>query len=200
MPYKKHGAGKLADDTVVRALLRRAEGAASRDALAAAADRLRHDPDAPDEAVLRLALQRLTQLAQNCAFDPAPFADALALASEADFFDPRADRVSLLTMHAAKGLEFPVVFVAGLEDGLMPLVFGAPDPATLAEERRLLYVGVTRAKDRLLLSRAERRVLRGKAREQAPSRFLADIERELLRQQTSDLPRRKPEDRQLSLF
>jgi superfamily I DNA/RNA helicase len=92
------------------------------------------------------------------------------------------------------------VFIAGLEDGLMPLAFGAPDPATLAEERRLLYVGMTRAKDRLLLSRAERRTLRGKMREQAPSRFLADIERELLRQQTSDLPRKRPEDRQLSLF
>jgi uncharacterized protein (TIGR00375 family) len=200
MPFKKHGAGKLADDAAVRALLRHAAGAASRDALAAAAERLRHDADAPDEAVARLALQRLTLLAQGCAFDPSRFADALALASEADFFDPRADRVSLLTIHAAKGLEFPVVFIAGLEDGVMPLTFGAPDPATLAEERRLLYVGMTRAKDRLLLSRAERRVVRGKVREQAPSRFLADIERELLRQQTSELPRRKPQEQQLSLF
>jgi ATP-dependent DNA helicase UvrD/PcrA len=103
-------------------------------------------------------------------------------------------------MHAAKGLEFPVVFIVGLEDGLMPLTFGVPDPATLAEERRLLYVGMTRAKDRLLLSRAERRTLRGRVREQEPSRFLADIERELLRQQASDLPRRKPQAQQLSLF
>jgi len=200
MPFKKHGAGKPADDTVVRALLRHAAGAASRDALAAAAERLRRDTDAPDDAVLRLALQRLTLLAQSCAFDPARFADTLALASEADFFDPRADRVSLLTIHAAKGLEFPVVFIAGLEDGILPLIFGASDPVTLAEERRLLYVGITRAKDRLLLSRADRRMLRGKVREQAPSRFLADIERELLRQQKSELPRKRPEDRQLSLF
>jgi uncharacterized protein (TIGR00375 family) len=200
MPFKKRGAGKLADDPVARALLRHTAGAASRDALTDAADRLQRDPDAPDEAVLRLALQRLMLLAQNCAFDPAHFSDALALASEADFFDRRADRVSLLTIHAAKGLEFPVVFIAGLEDGLMPLAFGAPDPATFAEERRLLYVGMTRAKDRLLLSRAERRSLRGRVREQAPSRFLADIERELLRQQTSDLLRRKPQERQLSLF
>jgi DNA helicase-2/ATP-dependent DNA helicase PcrA len=200
MPFKKHGAGRLADDPVVRALLRFADGAASRDELAAAAGRLRRDPQAPDETLVRLALQRLTTLAQACAFDAARFSDALALASEADFFDPHADRVSLLTIHAAKGLEFPVVFVAGLEDGILPLAFGAPDPATLTEERRLLYVGMTRAKDRLLLSRAERRVWRGRVREQAPSRFLADIERELLRQQTSDLPRRKPEDRQLSLF
>src|SRR5262249_43197163 len=107
---------------------------------------------------------------------------------------------SLLTIHAAKGLEFSVVFVVGLEDGLLPLAFGAADPATVAEERRLLYVGMTRAKDRLLLSRAERRAVRGRVREQTPSRFLADIERELLRQQESELPRRKPAAQQLSLF
>jgi DNA helicase-2/ATP-dependent DNA helicase PcrA len=200
MPFKKHGAGRLGEDAVVRAILCHADGAASREALAAAAEALRRHPQAPEETLIRLALQRLTALAEGCGSDPARFADALALASEADFFDPRADRVSLLTIHAAKGLEFPVVFVVGLEDGLMPLSFGAPDPATLAEERRLLYVGMTRAKDRLLLSRAERRTWRGRVREQAPSRFLADIERELLRQQTSDLPRRRPEAQQLSLF
>jgi DNA helicase-2/ATP-dependent DNA helicase PcrA len=200
MPFKKHGAGRLGDDAVVRAVLRHADGAASREALTAAAERLRRDPEAPDETLIRLAVQRLTVLADGCAGDPARFADALALAAEADFFDPRADRVSLLTIHAAKGLEFPVVFIVGLEDGLLPLSFGAPDPASLAEERRLLYVGMTRAKDRLLLSRAERRTVRGRVRDQAPSRFLADIERELVRQQTSDLPRRKPEERQLSLF
>jgi uncharacterized protein (TIGR00375 family) len=200
MPFKKHGAGRLGDDAVVRAILRHAEGAASRDTLAAAAEQMRRDPQAPDETLVRLALQRLTTLAESCGGDPARFSDALALATEADFFDPRADRVSLLTIHAAKGLEFPVVFVVGLEDGLLPLAFGAPDPATLAEERRLLYVGMTRAKDRLLLGRAERRTWRGRVREQAPSRFLADIERELLRQQTSDQPRRKPEAQQLSLF
>jgi uncharacterized protein (TIGR00375 family) len=200
MPFKKHGAGRLGDDAVVRALLRLADGAASREALAAAAEQLRRDPQAPDETLVRLALQRLTALADHCGGDPARFSDALALATEADFFDPRADRVSLLTIHAAKGLEFPVVFVVGLEDGLLPLAFGAPDPASLAEERRLLYVGMTRAKDRLLLSRAERRAWRGRVREQAPSRFLADIERELLRQQTSELPRRRLEERQLSLF
>ncbi len=125
--------------------------------------------------------------------------DALALASDADLFDPRADRVALLTLHAAKGLEFPVVFVTGLEDGLLPLRFGAGDAASAAEERRLFYVGMTRAKDQLVLSRAAKRLLRGRVREQAPSPFLADIERELVKHQASDLPRR-PQDRQLSLF
>jgi DNA helicase-2/ATP-dependent DNA helicase PcrA len=165
-----------------------------------AADLLALQNESVDEATLQLTLQRLTSIARQCGSDFERFADALALATDADFFDPRADRVALLTLHAAKGLEFPVVFITGLEDGLMPLNFGASDPASLAEERRLFYVGVTRAKDRLFLSRAERRLLRGRVREQAPSRFLADIERELMRQQKPELPRRRPEDRQLSLF
>jgi DNA helicase-2/ATP-dependent DNA helicase PcrA len=74
-----------------------------------------------------------------------------------------------------------------------------PDRASLGEERRLFYVGMTRAKDRLLLSRALKRQWRGRVREQAPSPFLADIESELTRRQQARL-RRKPEDRQLRLF
>ena len=202
MPFKKHGAGRLLDDPMVRALAAQATAngkGALATRLAAAAGELRRDVAAA-EAAIHLAVQRLTALAAANDGDAARFADALALATDADFFDPRADRVALLTLHAAKGLEFPVVFITGLEDGLMPLSFGASDPASLAEERRLFYVGMTRAKDRLLLSRAERRLLRGRVREQAPSRVLADIERELMRQQKPDLPRRRPQDRQLSLF
>ena len=202
MPFKKHGAGRLADDPVVRAVL---DETVSDDTpllarLAAAADRVRQRDGAPDGALLRLAQQRLALLADSCGNDPVRFADALALAADADFFDPRADRVALLTLHAGKGLEFPVVFITGLEDGLLPLAFGTPDAATIAEERRLFYVGMTRAKDQLILSRAGKRLVRGRPREQAPSRFLADIEHELLRQQKSELPRRTIEDWQLSLF
>ena len=80
----------------------------------------------------------------------------------AEFCDARADRVSLLTLHAAKGLEFAVVFIVGLEDGLLPLHWGEPDDAAMAEERRLFYVGMTRAKDRLILSRARQRHWRGR--------------------------------------
>jgi DNA helicase II / ATP-dependent DNA helicase PcrA len=108
--------------------------------------------------------------------------------------------VSLLTLHAAKGLEFAVVFIVGLEDGILPLTWGARDEAAMAEERRLFYVGMTRAKDRLLLSRAKQRLWRGKLRTLAPSPFLGDIEAELLRHQQAQPTRRATEDRQLKLL
>ena len=146
------------------------------------------------------ALRWLSEIATTCAGDRARFLEAVALADEFDFFDPRADRVALLTMHAAKGLEFSVVFVVGLEDGIVPLRFGAADATSLAEERRLFYVAMTRAKDRLFLTRAEERTWRGKRRKHDASPFLADIETELLRDQRKALPRRRPELAQLALF
>ena len=108
------------------------------------------------------------------------------------------DRVSLLTLHAAKGLEFRVVFIVGLEDGILPLRFGAEEPS--AEERRLFYVGMTRAEDRLFLLRASQRRWRGRVQSLPVSPYLADIEGELLKHQRNDALRRKPENRQLSLF
>ena len=82
--------------------------------------------------------------------------------------------MSLLTLHAAKGLEFPVVFVVGCEDGLLPMRFG-DEPVDAAEERRLLFVGMTRARTHLALSAARRRTVRGRITEPAPSPFLADL-------------------------
>jgi DNA helicase-2/ATP-dependent DNA helicase PcrA len=139
-------------------------------------------------------------LAEGAEGDHARSLEAVALANDVDIFDARADRIALLTMHAAKGLEFPVVFIVGLEDGLAPLTFGAADEDSLAEERRLFYVAMTRAQDLLFLSRAEQRLFRGRLRQLAASPFLADIEAELVRQQRAELPRRKPERAQLALF
>jgi DNA helicase-2/ATP-dependent DNA helicase PcrA len=85
------------------------------------------------------------------------------------------DAVSLLTLHSAKGLEFPVVFIAGFEDGLLPHFHAIKDPEELAEERRLFYVGVTRAQDMLILTGAKKRRLYTSLQDQQPSRFLADI-------------------------
>jgi DNA helicase II / ATP-dependent DNA helicase PcrA len=117
-----------------------------------------------------------------------------------EVWDPRADRVSLLTLHAAKGLEFPIVFIVGLEDGVLPLYWGELDDAAAAEERRLLYVGMTRAEDRLFLSRAQQRMWRGRVQELNASRFLRDIESELTKHQRSAPVRRRPEDLQLRLL
>jgi DNA helicase-2/ATP-dependent DNA helicase PcrA len=128
----------------------------------------------------------------------APAADDMLVGSS-DLQEMCGDRVSLLTLHAAKGLEFRVVFIVGLEDGILPLRFG-PGEDMLAEERRLFYVGMTRAADHLILCRATHRRWRGRVQPLPPSPFLADIEQELLKHQRNDLPRRKPEDRQLRLF
>ena len=126
----------------------------------------------------------------------------LALGTEIDTWDPRADRISLLTLHASKGLEFPVVFVVGCEHGLLPLTWGRASRAVLDEERRLFYVGVTRARTKLCLCRAKRRPWRGKLRELPPSPYLADIEERLLERRGSRIPvkRTGEEDGQLNLF
>jgi DNA helicase-2/ATP-dependent DNA helicase PcrA len=117
-----------------------------------------------------------------------------------DSFDSKADRVSLLTLHAAKGLEFPVVFIVGLEDSVLPLYWSSPDESALAEERRLFYVGMTRAKDRLILTRTLKRHWRGRLQTLNASPFLKDIESELLKHQQVKRPPPKPADPQLSLL
>jgi DNA helicase II / ATP-dependent DNA helicase PcrA len=201
IPFKSASQRPLADDPSVRVLTKEiaADEGPLTDALQAAAARLSVREGA-DAAAIASALTRLAVLAESCAGNRTRFADAAALATDADFLDPRADRVSLLTLHAAKGLEFAVVFIVGLEDGILPLTWGARDEAAMAEERRLFYVGMTRAKDRLILSRAKQRLWRGKVRALAPSPFLGDIEAELLRHQMAEPGRRRPEDRQLTLF
>ena len=109
------------------------------------------------------------------------FLSELDLGAEVDTWDPRADRTSLLTMHAAKGLEFPVVFVVGCEEGLVPLRWGIElDEQTVAEERRLFFVSMTRAQSHLLLSHARQRNVRGATRARRRSAFLNDIHEALL--------------------
>jgi DNA helicase II / ATP-dependent DNA helicase PcrA len=129
------------------------------------------------------------------------FLDALSLETPEDRFDPRAERINLMTLHAAKGLEFPVVFIIGCEDGILPLdlEFFLSDPD---EERRLFYVGMTRAKEELYLVRARRRVLYGKSRELASSRFLSDIEEGLKAYEAAREKKfhRDPDRDQLKLF
>ncbi|MCX6549521.1 MAG: UvrD-helicase domain-containing protein [Acidobacteria bacterium] len=111
----------------------------------------------------------------------AAFVDRLSLLSEADESAGAADaRVLLMTLHAAKGLEFPVVIIAGLEEGLFPHSRSSEDDETLEEERRLCYVGMTRARRQLFLTSANRRRVFGEYRASEPSRFLDEIPAELL--------------------
>jgi DNA helicase-2/ATP-dependent DNA helicase PcrA len=103
------------------------------------------------------------------------FLEAVALVSDVDSLDDSVDAVTLITLHKAKGLEYPVVFIVGAEEGVLPHFRSFDDPDQMEEERRLCYVGVTRAKDRLYLVRAYRRNLMGGSNVNEPSRFIKDI-------------------------
>ncbi len=111
------------------------------------------------------------------------FLQDVALMSELDDYSPAADAVTLMTMHAAKGLEFPVVIMPGLEEGVFPHGRAQEDAEELEEERRLCYVGMTRAKQQLHLTYARKRLLYGQTMHNPPSRFLLDIQ-----QAASDQP------------
>jgi DNA helicase-2/ATP-dependent DNA helicase PcrA len=108
------------------------------------------------------------------------FLEEVALVSDVDNLDEQIDAPILLTLHAAKGLEFPAVFVSGLEEGLFPHSRSMDDPEQMEEERRLCYVGVTRAKERLYLLYTFSRTLYGETELREPSRFLADVPPQLI--------------------
>jgi len=103
------------------------------------------------------------------------FLEEVALVSDVDDLAEKADAVTLITLHQAKGLEFPVVFIVGMEEGVLPHFRSFPDPEQMEEERRLCYVGITRAKERVYLVHALRRSLMGGRAHNPPSRFLSDI-------------------------
>jgi DNA helicase II / ATP-dependent DNA helicase PcrA len=111
----------------------------------------------------------------------ADFLEQIALVSEQDEYDQDDPAVTLMTLHNAKGLEFDVVFMVGMEDGVFPHMRSMTDPAELEEERRLAYVGITRAKERLYLTHAWSRSLWGGSNYNPPSRFLHEIPEELVR-------------------
>ena len=145
------------------------------------------------------AYDGLEEMAQRQA-SLAGFLENSALLAPTDNFDPDADRVTLMTLHMAKGLEFPVVFLSGLEEGLLPLIRGGAfsqygesarerveDVKAIEEERRLMYVGITRARERLYISRARYRRRFGKSDMTEPSRFLSEIPDKLLASSRADV-------------
>jgi len=110
----------------------------------------------------------------------AAFLEGVTLVADVDGLDEIVDTVTLITLHQAKGLEFPVVFIVGMEDGILPHFKSLDDPVQMEEERRLCYVGVTRAEQRVYLVHAFRRSLMGRSTVNRPSRFLEDIPQHLI--------------------
>jgi DNA helicase II / ATP-dependent DNA helicase PcrA len=187
-PGQVHAAGDAPGPSVparlkaaVHALAARAQDGQTPGARAAAVDVL-------------AAGEVLAPLADRCGADLDRFLTEIALGAEADALDPRADAVTLLTMHAAKGLEFSVVFVAGCERGLVPLWLpgGNPGGPDLAEERRLLFVAMTRARTHLFLTYAARRRKHAAATDTGPSLFLASIDPRLLDRPAAPSRTRRP--------
>ena len=203
IPFGKSTPALISARPAVRSLLAELEDGPEDGDLAvrigAAVERLRGADASLDAAALAEARRWLLALAGTG--DAAALREAARLSRESDFWDARGQRVSLLTMHAAKGLEFPVVFVAGLEDGLVPLLRPdeAEDADARAEERRLFYVAMTRAMDRLYLTRARRRLIFGEVRDRAASPFLAAIA-DGLTARAATKKRRRAEPRQYDLF
>nr|WP_306745760.1 UvrD-helicase domain-containing protein [Saccharothrix yanglingensis] len=181
LPFQKRSHDRLADRPGVARIaaeLRAATGATVLERVRAVAG---------DD---HTAYELLKPLAVECGDDFERFHTSLALGVEVDTWDPRADRISLLTLHASKGLEFPVVFIVGCEDGLLPMRRpGDDDAAAVDEERRLLFVGMTRAQRHLFLSHTATR---------PRSPFLADLK--AFEQIGAPQPKRRKKGTQLSLL
>ena len=130
------------------------------------------------------------------------FLDDLSQWRAGDFFDPRADAVAMMTLHAAKGLEFPVVFVCGLDQDILPLAHNNQDQEALQEERRLFYVAMTRARQHLILSTVHRRSFYGEYRTYKPSMFIKEIPAHILEEVSPPVRKKKktPKEKQFTLF
>ena len=185
MPFQRHGHNCLSDlprvQTLLKTMTTMGEQLTVTDRLREAEAQIRLlDHQGADDG-FDSVMERLRVLAQRCENRWQQFLSEIHLAQGIDVWDERADRCSLLTLHAAKGLEFRVVFVVGCEDGVLPLKWRDEiNEAEMAEERRLFYVGMTRARERLFLMHARKRRWHGRIQEQHPSPFLKDIEDRLL--------------------
>jgi uncharacterized protein (TIGR00375 family) len=194
LPAQKGSHDRLARRPGVRDLVRELQLGPPGDDVAgqlgAAVGRLTALTRGAESVDILTAGEVLAPLARRCGDDLEQFLTEISLGAEADAQDPRADAVTLLTLHAAKGLEFEVVFIAGCQHGLLPLRWPGDDPsADTSEERRLLFVGMTRARSRLLLSYAAPR---------GASPFLSAIDPALLSR--SEVAKRPAPDRQLRLL
>ena len=126
------------------------------------------------------------------ATDLGEFLEEVALIADIDNFDSDSDAVVLMTMHSAKGLEFPAVFMPGMEEGIFPGMQSILNPGEIEEERRLAYVGITRAKQKLYLINADRRMVFGNSHANRVSRFVEEIPEELMEDIRPEVPKRTP--------
>jgi DNA helicase-2/ATP-dependent DNA helicase PcrA len=151
---------------------------------------------------LRNLEELLAGMEEHAASEPtlAGYLEQVALVTDLDSYDQSLDRVSLMTLHAAKGLEFPVVFMTGMEEGLFPLSRSGNGDDELEEERRLCYVGMTRAMEQLTLTHARRRRVYGDYQFNPPSRFLGEIPPQLLAGAATAALRRPATHNLASLF
>jgi DNA helicase II / ATP-dependent DNA helicase PcrA len=208
IPYQVSGERPLSEYPIVNDVLAfpgSASGNLEQSSVSDVLDKIETQPSFEEKLAEkkenRDVFERLKRIASLYG-DYRSFSDYILLQQGEDGAYAKGEKVSLLTLHAAKGLEFPVVFIAGCENGLIPLERASwqIDPA---EERRLFYVGMTRAKFRLYLVRAKLRRLYGKTFETVPSPYLADIKEELKTYEKARKLRKtekKPESEQVSLF
>ena len=118
--------------------------------------------------------------------------EQVALVNDVDNYDGEDDKVTLMTLHSAKGLEFPVVYIAGMDEGIFPGVRSLMNDTAMEEERRLCYVGITRARQKLYLTNTRMRTMYGKLKPYTPSRFLKEIPSDLVQQiEVEESQRRK---------
>jgi DNA helicase-2/ATP-dependent DNA helicase PcrA len=148
----------------------------------------KYDPDDPEDLSRLENIQELLSVAAQFK-EIDSFLENIALLQDNEMadvtVDGREDVVTLMSLHSAKGLEFPIVFMVGMEEGLFPHSRSILDKAQMEEERRLCYVGITRAKKRLYLTYAKRRMIYGSITSALPSRFLSDIPEELVKKEQS---------------
>lgn len=205
IPFQRHAHKCLSEHPVVQTLLETLNG---QDLQGGISDRLlqaKAEIETADieQNTLELITEKLLLVADRCETRWEQFLSEIHLGLDVDIWDDRAARCSLLTLHAAKGLEFQVVFIVGCEDGLLPLRWNdSLSDLELAEERRLFFVGMTRAQRRLFLSRARKRFWQGQVRERQASPFLQDIEQRLLEMSRQAVRSKKAvqQNPQLQLF
>jgi len=184
----------------LEAIKKQSEGMSLEKKLLFLAQETRPTEALPDDAEKREVLNHLIEIAQTCD-DGAEFLAMTALQTDTDLYAHRVEKVALMTMHAAKGLEFPVVFIAGCENGFVPLQQSGTGRVDLAEEKRLYYVAMTRAKEQLYLTFAGKRRIYGKQEKRTLSPFVAEIEARLRTHEVSaaKTPQKKGPS-QLKLF